>query len=228
MYEFIATRGNTWYIQSPANIGLFKLNDHEVILIDSGNDKEAAKKILSIINTHNWKLKLIINTHSNADHVGGNAYAQEKTGCRVAATYTEAAFIQEPLLEPSFLFGAFPNSKLRNKFLQATHSHVTDIIASRGPILDTPLQAIPLPGHFMDMIGIMTPDKILFIADSLFGRDILNKYHITFIYNVKSFLETLTLLATTEADLFIPSHATPTDSISQLVEINKHKSLRNN
>ena len=204
MYEFIAAEGRTWYIQSPSNIGLFKINEQDVILIDSGNDKEAAKKILSIINTHNWNLKLIINTHSNADHVGGNAYLQEKTACRIAATYTEAAFITEPQLEPSFLFGAFPLTKLRNKFLQAPPSHVTDIILSHGQILDTPLQAISLPGHFMDMIGIMSPDKVFFIADSLFSRDILNKYHITFIYSVHSYLETLTMLEKTEAALFYP------------------------
>lgn len=226
MYELINLQGNTWYIQSPANIGLFKSHDHDVILIDSGNDKDAAKKVLTIIQSNNWKLQIIVNTHSNADHIGGNAYFYEKTHCRIAATRFESAFITDPILEPSFLFGAYPNLKLRNKFLLAQPSTVTDIV-SDGPICDTPLQAIPLPGHFMDMIGIMTPDKVFFVADSLFSKEILDKYHITFIYDVKSFLQTLDKLEHTEANFFVPAHASPTDDIKPLVSVNREKVHQN-
>ena len=208
MYELINIIGDTWYIRSPANIGLFKIAHDEVVLIDSGNDKDAAKKILSVIQSNNWKLKMIINTHSNADHIGGNAYLKEKTNCEIAATRLESAFISDPMLEPSFLFGAYPNSKLRNKFLEAKPSSVTNIVSydvNHGEISETKLQAIPLPGHFMDMIGVMTPDNVFFAADSLFSEDIINKYHVTFIFNVKSFLQTLDKLEQIKADFFVPS-----------------------
>lgn len=45
MYELIQVAENSYYIQSPAKIGIFKLNDTEVCLIDSGNDKDAGKKV---------------------------------------------------------------------------------------------------------------------------------------------------------------------------------------
>lgn len=45
MYELIQVSENNYYIQSPAKIGLIKLNDTEVILIDSGNDKDAGKNV---------------------------------------------------------------------------------------------------------------------------------------------------------------------------------------
>ena len=38
MYELMHITGNSYYIQSPAKIGLVKLNDTDVYLIDSGND----------------------------------------------------------------------------------------------------------------------------------------------------------------------------------------------
>ena len=41
MYELTQVAGNSYYIQSPAKIGLVRLNDTDVCLIDSGNDKEA-------------------------------------------------------------------------------------------------------------------------------------------------------------------------------------------
>ena len=39
MYELIPVSGNSYYIQSPAKIGLVRLNGTDVCLIDSGNDK---------------------------------------------------------------------------------------------------------------------------------------------------------------------------------------------
>lgn len=75
----------------------------------------------------------------------------------------------------------------------------------------------------MDMIGVMTPDNVFFVADSLFSEDVLNKYHITFIFDVKRFLQTLDKLETTSADYFVPSHAAPVTDIKPLVEINRAK-----
>jgi len=179
---------NTYLIPSPTNIGVY-IQDEQAILIDSGNDKEAGRQILKLLKEKNWKVKLIINTHSNADHIGGNAFIQNKTDCRIAATRIEAAFIQDPILEPSFLYGGFPNTRLANKFLMAQASRVTDIISSSGKILDTNLEAISLPGHFFDMIGLKTPDNIIFIADSLFSEEIINKYHLFFLYDVKAHID---------------------------------------
>lgn len=226
MYELINLVGNSWYIQAPVNIGLYKLSDDEVVLVDSGNDKEAAKKVLAIIQSNNWNLRMIVNTHSNADHIGGNAYLQEKTNCRITATRLESAFMNDPILEPSLLFGAYPNLKLRNKFLEAQPCCVTDIISygeGRGAIDETNLRAIALPGHFMDMIGVMTPDNVFFAADSLFSETVLNKYHITFIYNVKSFLQTLDMIEQIDASVFVPSHAAPVADIKPLVATNRKK-----
>ena len=76
MYELIPVSDNTYYIQSPAKIGLVKLSDTQVCLIDSGNDKDAGKKVLKVLNANGWTLKAIYNTHSHADHIGGNQYLQ--------------------------------------------------------------------------------------------------------------------------------------------------------
>ena len=111
-------KGNTYYIPSPTNVGVY-LENENAILIDSGNDKEAGRQILRLLEERGLRLKLIINTHSNADHIGGNAYLQERTNCQIAATRLEAAFINDPILEPSLLYGGFPNISINNKFLMA-------------------------------------------------------------------------------------------------------------
>lgn len=212
-------RGNTYLIPSPANIGLY-VRDGRAILIDSGNDDEAGRQLAKLIAEQGWTLDLIVHTHSNADHIGGNAFLQRKTGCRIAATALEAPFIHHPPLEAAFLYGGFPLPALRNKFLMAKPSEVTDLIAESGPILDTGLEATPLPGHYFGMIGVRTPDDVLFLGDSLFASEIIDKYPLFFLYDIAAQLQTLERLRTTEAALFVPSHAAPSSELGPLIAAN--------
>ena len=85
MYELIQAKGSSYYIESPAKVGLVRLNDTEVCLIDSGSDKDAGRKVRQHLDANGWKLAAIYNTHSNADHIGGNQYLQKQTGCPIYA-----------------------------------------------------------------------------------------------------------------------------------------------
>ena len=103
MYELMQVSENSYYIQSPAKIGLVRLNDTDVCLIDSGNDKEAGRKVRQLLDQNGWHLTAIYNTHSNADHIGGNQYLQNQTGCKVYAPGIECDLTRHPMIEPAFL-----------------------------------------------------------------------------------------------------------------------------
>ena len=49
MYELIQLTERTYYIKSPTNIGLFRLDEKNVCLIDSGNDKDAGRRIRQVL-----------------------------------------------------------------------------------------------------------------------------------------------------------------------------------
>ncbi len=66
----------SYYIQSPAKIGLVKLNEQDVCLIDSGNDKGAGRKVRQLLDANGWWIAVIYNTHSNADHSGLSGVAE--------------------------------------------------------------------------------------------------------------------------------------------------------
>ena len=97
-----------FYIENPEKTDSLELTDSEVCLIDSGNDESAGRKVKKILDAKGWRLTAIYNTHSNADHIGGNKYLQTQTGCRIFAAGIEKAFTRYPVLEPSFLYGGFP------------------------------------------------------------------------------------------------------------------------
>ena len=220
MYELIQITDRTYYIQSPAKIGLVRLDDKEVCLIDSGNDKDAGRKVRQLLDKNGWSLRAIYNTHSNADHIGGNKYLQAQTGCKVYAPGIEAAFTRYPVLEPAFLYGGYPCKDLRHKFLLAQESDAESLTEA---VLPEGFELIELPGHFFDMIGFRTPDDVVFLADCLSSRETLEKYQISFIYDVGAYLDTLERVKGLKARLFVPAHAAATDDIAELAQYNIDK-----
>lgn len=219
MYELVQVADHTYYIECPAKIGIYEDTDG-VYVIDSGNDKEAGRKIKKILEQKNWTLKAILNTHSNADHIGGNQFLQKRFNCPIYSTSMENAVIENTILEPSFLYGGYPFSALRHKFLMAQSSQTQNIAEAKLP---DGFEILSLPGHFWDMIGFKTPDDVYFMADCISSETILNKYHISFIYDVKKYLETLDYISTLQGKLFIPAHTETTENIAALADINRKK-----
>lgn len=220
MYELIQVVPSTYTIQSPSKMGLVDLGEGHVCLIDSGGDKEAGRKVRQILDAQGWTLDAIYNTHSNADHIGGNHYLHKQTGCRIYAPGIECAFTRHPILEPAFLFGGYPSKELRHKFLLAHESDAESLSTDKLP---AGFEMIPLPGHFFDMVGFRTPDDVVFLADCLSSKETLDKYQIGYIYDVAAYLETLELVKTMEAALFVPAHAAATNDIRELAQYNIDK-----
>lgn len=222
MYELIQISEQSYYNQSPAKIGLVKLNEQDVCLIDSGNDKDAGKKVKRILDDNGWRLTAIYNTHSNADHIGGNKYLQGQTGCKIYASGIECDFTRHPILDPSFLYGGYPCKELRHKFLMAQESDVQELTPDSLP---KGFEIVPLPGHFFDMVGFRTPDDVVYLADCLSSRETLDKYQIGFIYDVSAYLDTLEMVKSLRAKMFVPAHATAAEDITELAQYNIAKVL---
>lgn len=217
MYELIQVSEQCYYLQSPAKIGLVRLNDADVCLIDSGSDKDAGRKVRQLLDANGWRLTAIYNTHSNADHIGGNQYLQRQTGCRIYAPGIECCFTRHPVLEPAFLYGGFPPKDLRHKFLMAQESDARPLTPE---VLPQGFGLLPLPGHFFDMAGFRTPDDVVYLADCLSSRETLDKYQIGFVYDVAAYLQTLEAVKAMSARCFVPAHAPACEDIAPLAQYN--------
>jgi len=222
VYELVQAAERTYYIQCPAKMGVFLTGAQEAVLIDSGNDKDAGRKVQKILDAQGWHLRCILNTHANADHNGGNALLQQRLGAPAYAPGIDAAITTYPILEPAFLYGGYPCRELRNKFLLAQPSRCETLTEG---VLPEGLTMLSLPGHFFDMVGFKTEDDVWFLADCLSGANIVEKYHVNFIYDVAGYLDTLDKVSALEGRLFIPAHAEPTEDIRPLAELNRNKVL---
>ena len=222
MYELNHITGGSYYIQSPSKMGLVKLNDTDVCLIDSGNDKDAGRKVRQLLDANGWHLTAIYNTHSNADHIGGNRYLQGQTKCKIYAQGIECDITRHPVLEPAFLYGGFPPKELRHKFLMAQESDAKELTPD---VLPEGFELLQLPGHFFHMVGFRSPDDVVYLADCLSSRETLDKYQIGFIYDVAAYLDTLEKVKTMQAAAFVPAHAEVTEDIAPLAQYNIDKVL---
>ncbi len=220
MYELTKIKNNTYLIPSPTNIGLY-LDGSDVYLIDSGNDDDAAKKVLRIIEANHWHLKMIINTHYHADHTGGNNYLIKHTDCQVYIHPNEIAYIINPELEVTTMWGGVPIPDYVDKSVLAKPTPLSRI-TNEMPSLFT---IINLPGHSPNMIGIKTKDDVLFIGDALLNPQIINKYNVCYLYDVSEYLSSLKELSQISASYYIPSHGTVLTDLTEYMQTNMSKTL---
>lgn len=200
-------KGNTYYVEGAVNSGVYVYGDGSCVVIDTGIDDDAGRKILKAVESRGLKVGMIINTHSHADHFGGNGFLIRRTEAEVLAPEIEAAIIANPYLEPFYLYSSHPPKVLQNKFLMGSKSRV-DRFIDKG-MLELGLQGveiIDLKGHSPGQIGVATPDGVLFAADAYFSSSIVKKYRLPYFTNVKDTLDTLYRLNKMNYDYFLPSH----------------------
>lgn len=218
MYELHHLKGNTYYIDGPTNIGLYRLNETDVVLIDCGTHQEGPV-IETVLRRNHFKLKYIVNTHCHADHSGANLYLMKMTGCRVIASKIERAFFRDSKLDIGFLYGGYPLDEYDNRLM-----HIDDQkeIYSLEE-LPKDLRSFKLPGHHYGMIGIRTADGVYFIADTLGSKELVDKQHILLIYDVKGYLQSLDRVEKLDGNILVPSHSAVTTRIKGLVDFNRNK-----
>ncbi len=212
----------TYVLLASTNIGFYLLNDNEVCLIDSGSSKDSAKQIDKILINNNWHLKYIINTHSHADHNGGNRYLQEKYNCEIYTSSIESFISANPILEPIMLYSASPLKELCNHLLMAKPSISKDVANLN---LDG-ISIIDLKGHTLGQIGIVTSDNVCFVGDAYTSSRILNKYTIQYTFDIEAFLKTLDYLLTTNYAYYVPSHGEIEKNPQETINMNKETTLK--
>jgi len=199
--DLIHISGNTYYFNTPVSIGAI-IEDNSAILIDTGLDENAVRKVLNMLKEKNISLKYVINTHSHSDHIGGNAFVESRTKTTFYASEVEAAFIKNPELLSNFIYGASSISELKSKFYYSAPTENVKNIKE----LKEKFRIVELPGHTFQMIGIITEDNVFFVADSIFSKQILEKHSLIFHIDTAKFLSTLEFIVQQNADFHLLSH----------------------
>jgi len=196
------------------NIG-FICHEDGCYMVDTGIDDDQARKALRALGKLGLELKAAVNTHSHADHIGGNSFVKRRAGVPILAPEAELPFVRMPLLEPMMLYGGCPIGDLRSKFFAAKPSDAEALEA-----VGLPFEIVNLAGHSPAMVGLQA-NGVFFVADAYFGLEVLRRHVLPYTYDPGAALEALkTVLDEREAELFVPSHGKPTRDPTAEVEAN--------
>ncbi|KUG02406.1 zinc metallohydrolase, glyoxalase ii family [hydrocarbon metagenome] len=215
-------KGSTYALESDtAAIGLYLFEDRSCLLIDSGPNQKQAAEVLQILGESGWVIWGIFNTHAHADHCGGNQYIQKEQHCQILASEIEATFINHPILTPYSMYSAHPIKLLTGKFLMPAPSQVSRII---GPgvqdINGIEFEILDLTGHSLGQLGIITPDGILFVGDSLIAQNELELNPFLYVSDLGKQFETMEMLRAKSHLSFYLSHGGEIENVPDIIDLN--------
>lgn len=231
---------NVYYIPGATNVGVVSCRGkrgqkaRDVYLIDSGGDREDAQRIYGELEQlfpageGGFKLVAIINTHSHADHCGGNKFFVEKTGCQIWINKIESTGLEYNLLQSIITCGTMPLPHLQSSYYVAEPTKADRFIDSTSEIKlrnGGKFTFMDLPGHYLNMMGVIYTAKngetVLFPGDAIFGRMHVLKYWISYLVDLGAFKKTLEKLNETKFDWYIPCHGDLVRRIQETVEMNQ-------
>ncbi|WP_088103448.1 MBL fold metallo-hydrolase [Halalkalibacter urbisdiaboli] len=195
------------YFSGAVNIGYIH-QGKSGILIDSGIDQAAAKKVYQFLVKHELPLTSLFITHAHADHFGGAAYLQNQIPqLKTYAPPFEEAIMKYPKLEPIYLFqGNEPLDELRTKFLEGRSIEVNEILTEGRQEIDS-IEVIlhSFPGHSHEQYGLEW-EGILFASDSYFSIETVKKHSIPFQVDATQTKKTLEKLLSMKLKGAVPGH----------------------
>ncbi len=212
--------GNTYYVPGPTSIGIY-LEDDYATIIDTGIDENNIRKVFNNLMERGIKIKRVLNTHSHADHTGGNYFLEKKGVTEFYASNNEAIFIKNPMLIPSFFYGSLPPQFLMTKMIMP-EKIVSEIKTDFPKIMDT----MELPGHSWGMVGFITPDCVFFIADALYSEEIVEKHPLLFHLDTEEFLKSMERVEEKKCEHYVLSHGGIVENLSK-IKLKNAKSIEN-
>lgn len=197
-------------------------------LVDTPNTLALTKSLWSVLQARfpSPELVAIINTHSHADHCGGNGYLREMTGCTVWATKGESVLMELPLLQTALVYGGSPIKDIESKYLKADPCTVDRVLCDGETITlaeELTAEPISLPGHYIDMAAVRVTDgdrAVCFLADGISGRNVIKRYWIQYLFDERAFKSSLLKIRDIKADCYVPGHGDMVTDIEGLVELN--------
>lgn len=214
-------KGNTWvYEGATALMPLYMVAENEAVIIDTGFAKLDREGLTQLFDTQ-LKLRGIICTHAHFDHSGNVRYLQERYGVPVAAHIIEAGIATNT---ESYRANYIGLTYGKTSELFPEECFATDVLIrpedTTFTLAGAEFTVLPLPGHSAGHTGIITPDNVAYVGDTLLDDAEIDGAKLPTSMFVKRDIESKEKLLHTTCDAYILAHKSVVWDIAPLVARN--------
>ncbi|MEY7999016.1 MBL fold metallo-hydrolase [Clostridium sp. Mt-5] len=220
--EIKKVRRNTFCIDTGMTyIPFYKINDEEIIMLDSGWAKGEREGISELLERNNFKVAGIICTHAHIDHVGNNAYLKKKYGCTIAMSAYES-LICSSAINLKLYYNSQTLSDVKEHFGHMVCE--TDIMILNDQnavcVCDVEFKILHTPGHSPAHICIITPDDVAYLGDCLISYEVMEGAKMPYAYILTEDLKSKRKLYDLKYSKYIVAHKGMYDDITKLISDN--------
>lgn len=215
-------KGNTWCIVTGyARIPFYKLNDRDIIMIDSGIPSDGPG-ILECLQQANLNVKAVLTSHRHPDHVGNHLLLRKTFGATLYAGRFTTAACADAMCQLESYAGSISyrrilrgmNNKMIPDVIMEGSADSVEVEGIRFPMLH-------FPGHCAEHIGFVTPDNVAYLSDVILSEHIVTKLRTTYCTCVELDLESKAKAASLRYDRYILAHNEVCDSVEKLALLNR-------
>lgn len=218
----LKVKGNTYCIDTGMTyIPFYKINDKEIIMLDTGWKKGERDGIEKILESNSFKVAAIINSHSHSDHTGNNEYFKKKYNSIIAMPAFEALICSSETNLKVYYGG----QTLRS--VREHYGHIvfkTDIKIEEDQdevtVCDINFRIIHTPGHSPDHICIITPDDVAYIGDALISYEVMRGAKIPYAYILSEDMKSKAKLYDLSCSKYVVAHKGVYENITKLIDDN--------
>ncbi len=206
MKGFQKIRGNTYILRGSPSTILY-MSSENVYLIDPGHGSKRAKQIARALMEINKPVKIIV-THYHSDHLATIPKIIERIegDIQVVAPSRDIPGIEDPSYRIAMTFG-YPLELWSSLLIFDAPGVKVDEPLKEGSSIGE-IETIHLPGHTPGQIAVLTPDDVLYVADSVFGDRVLSNYLLPYHRDPCAAMESLKKLYSIieETTVMVPGH----------------------
>src|SRR6056297_3393414 len=201
-------KGKTYILNKKGMTSCFyNIEDNKYVVIDPGhlNDKNY-KKYIDFLKKEDIIPKYIICTHGHVDHANSVVYLKNEFGSKIIMPEYEAYFFDDPKFYIHKVIRAknigyekiYPKKKLKVDLVVKKEEEII--------IENEKFRVERLPGHSYNHCGFSTPDKVMYLGDSLLSEDVIKKTKIPYIFDIDIDLKTKRKILTFNYNHYVVSH----------------------
>lgn len=162
---------STWVLEGDALVGLYRLDAHRCVLLDSGQRYER-QDLADTLAAAGLTPVGVLSSHIHLDHSINNGWLRETYGALVAAPEGEVPLCRDVISLRQYQYCYSPQTVRREYGDMVTQVDCpVPMDQNRFSFCGVPFSILHTPGHSLDHISVITPDGVCYTGDAVYvGR----------------------------------------------------------